>query len=327
MTLEELEKELERRVHHPVYLLLGPEVFLRQRAVTLLRKILLGEGSLALNYSEFSAGDTPIQEILATANTFPMLSKVRMVLLSDLETLEATAQEVLSAYIREAGGKTVLILSAENLDRRTTFFRMLRDHACVVDLAKPKGLAMLRWAEDWIHARGYGISPGALRKLVDLAGSDLQTLANEIEKILIFCDNTKTIPETAVSELVRGSRQHSIFELTDAVGKRDKARALQLLSNLLDLGEPPLVILSMLGRHFRQILIVKDLQSRGKAASEIASAAQIPAFIVDDFLAQARSIDQTSAEKMYLRLAEADLRLKSSGTSERMYLERIIYAL
>jgi DNA polymerase-3 subunit delta len=327
MTLDELEKELARNVRHAVYLLLGPEEFLRQRALTLLRTKLLDECSLALNYSEFSASERPISEMLETANTFPMLSRVRIVLLSGLEAMDAPAQELLLDYVRQPSIRTALILNASELDKRTTFYKAIRDHSCVVELAKLKGYALSRWAEDWIRGRGYRISPAALKKLIDLAGSDLQTLANEIEKILIFCGDNKNIPDAAVEELVRGSRQHGIFELTEAVGRRDKARALHLLANLLNLGEQPLMILVMLARHFRQILIAKDLELQGKPPHEIGAAAQIPPFILDEFLAQARAMDQASAEGMYLRLAEADLRFKSSPTNQRTYLERIIYGL
>ena len=327
MTLEELERELSRKIENPVYLLLGPEEFLRQRALTLLKRNLLEESSLALNYSDFDPRDTPIREILAAANTFPMLSRLRIVHVTGLEALDAAAEELLTGYVREPNARTALILSGGELDRRTRFYKMLREHSCVVELSHLKGPAIARWAEDWIRGRGFRISPRALKKLVDLVGSDLQSVANEIEKILLFCGDNRNIPDTAVDELVRGSRQHSIFELTDAVGMRDKARALRLLASLLELGEPPLRILSMLARHFRQILAVKELQLQGKAAPEIAAAAQIPYFILDAFLAQARAMDQAGAEKMYLRLAEADLRFKSSGTNERMYLERIIYGL
>ncbi len=325
MTLPELEKELARGVLRSVYLLLGPEEFLRKRALQALRSAALKPDAFALNYSEFSAKSDSVHDVVAAANTLPMISEKRVVVLSDPGSL--SDQQALSAYLQSSSPRTVLILIAEELDRRTSFYKLLRDQTCVVEVSKLKGPALMRWAEDCVRSRGYRISSASLTRLVDVAGSDLLTLASEIEKILIYCEERKVIEDSAIDLLVRGSREHSIFELTDAVGKRDRKKALKLLGDLLDLGESPILVVNMLARHFRQLLIAKELQSQGCSAGEIASAAQVPGFVLNDFLLQARSMDLAAAERMYLQLAEADRRFKSSGTNERVYLERLIYSL
>src|SRR5204862_6551577 len=108
---------------------------------------------------------------------------------------------------------------------------------------------------------------------------------------------------------------------------RTRKNVFSVLGGLLGLGWSPILEVNMLARHFRQLLIVKELQSQGCSAGEIASAAQVPGFVLNDFLLQARSMDLAAAERMYLQLAEADRRFKSSGTNERVYLERLIYSL
>jgi DNA polymerase III subunit delta len=325
MTLSELEKELGRGVLRPVYLLLGPEEFLRKCALQALRSTALKADAFALNYSELSAKSDPVQDVLAAANTLPMMSEKRVVVLSDLGSL--SDQQALAAYLQSSNSKTVLILIAEELDRRTSFYKFVRDQTCVVEVSKLKGPALMRWAEDCVRSRGYRISSASLARLVDVAGTDLLTLANEIEKILIYGGEHKVIEDSSIDLLVRGCREHSIFELTDAVGKRDRKRALKLLGDLLDLGESPILVVNMLARHLRQLLIAKELQSQGCSAGEIASAAQVPGFILNDFLLQARGMDSAAAERIYLQLADADRRFKSSGTNERVYLERLLYSL
>jgi DNA polymerase-3 subunit delta len=143
----------------------------------------------------------------------------------------------------------------------------------------------------------------------------------------LYAGTEKTISDVAVNELVGTSRQQGIFDLIGAVGKRDRNASLRSLANLLSMGEHPLVIVTMLVRHCRQVLIAKEYLERGAAAREIAGAAQIPAFILDMFLRQVRAVDGATIRQMYIQLADMDRKLKSSPADGRILLERIICAL
>ena len=83
----------------------------------------------------------------------------------------------------------------------------------------------------------------------------------------------------------------------------------------------------MMARHCRQIFIAKEGILKGDAAREISSAAQIPPFLLDQFLRQARTADASSVQEMYVRLAAIDKLLKSSSLDGRMMLESLICAL
>ena len=95
--------------------------------------------------------------------------------------------------------------------------------------------------------------------MADLAGSDLQALVNEIDKLILYAGKDKSIPDSAIGLMLSASRQHKIFDLTDALGARNTRRALELLQNILDMGENPLAVVNIMARHFRQLLVVKDL--------------------------------------------------------------------
>jgi DNA polymerase-3 subunit delta len=326
-SLEELETELNRGRFQPVYVVVGPEEYQCRLAISLLRQKILKPDAFAFNYAEFSAQETPMREAIEAANTFPMMSPRRLVLVTDLDRTGPTDQEILLSYLENPSMRSVVILTAENIDRRTSFYRRLAEKTCLAEFPKLKGFALERWAESFSRQRGFHVSSASLKRVVDLAGEDLQSLANELEKLMIYAGKEKTIPDTAVDDLVSCSRQHTIFELTKALGMRDRAGALRQLGNLIDSGEPPLVIVSMMARHFRQILIAQDLLEQGKSPRDAATAAQVPAFLVDELVRHARVIDWATARTMHLRLAEADYRFKSSPADERMVLEEIIYSL
>jgi len=326
-TLDGLEKDLAKNGLRPIYLILGPEHYQCRSAIQSLKAKAISADAELFDYSEFNAGEASVAEIVEAANTFPMMSPQRLTLVTAVEKFKSSDHDELLESLNTISARSVLILYAAELDRRKRFYKALREKHCVVELNKLKGIALERWAENCLRKQGYRISSSGIQKIVDLAGSDLQTLASELEKLMLFAGKEKSISNATIDELVSTSRQHGIFELIDAVGKRDRNSSLRSLANLLGMGEHPLVVVTMMARHCRQVLIAKEYLLKGSSAREIANAAQIPPFMQDKFLRQARAVDLSTVQEMYVRLADIDRRLKSSGGEGRILLEHLICAL
>jgi DNA polymerase-3 subunit delta len=325
--MEDLETDLRTNGLRPVYLILGPEQYQCRLALDLLKSKAISPESKAFDYSEFFAGDASIHAVIEAASTFPMVSKRRLVILAEAEKLEDSEQDALLDSLQNLSARSMLILSAADLDHRKRFFKTFRERFCVAEFPKLKGPALERWAEAFVRRKEYKISSAAIKKIVELAGPDMQTLASELEKLLLYAGKEKTVPNQAIDELVRASRQHGIFDLIGAVAQRDRNNALKLLANLLSTGEHPIMIVNMMARHCRQVLIAKEYLLQGKSAGEIGNAIQMPGYFLDQFLRQASTVDLGSIQKMYVHLAEIDRRIKTSYGDGRMMLEKLICAL
>jgi DNA polymerase-3 subunit delta len=325
--LSELQQQLERRDLHRVYFFYGAEEHLRREALELLKRAVLAPDAAAFNYAEFNSKSHSMSEVVHVAQTFPMMAPLRMVVLTGVETVSAEQQASLVEYLERPAAKTVLALTATEPDRRTSLYRTLSAKASTFEFAPLKGAELERWAERYMSSRGRNMSAASLRKLIGLAGDDLSILTGEIDKLFLYTGEAKTVPDPAIDELVRGTRQHGVFELTGAIGRRDVTGALRLLGNLIESGEPPLVLVNLMARHFRQTIIVQQSLQQGKKPREAATAAGIPPYFADEFIRQARGLPPQAAKRIYTRLAEADHRLKSSNVEPRMLLESLICSL
>jgi DNA polymerase-3 subunit delta len=325
--LQELERDVKANDLRPVYLILGPEQYQSRIAIDVLKSRALNAESAAFDYSEFKAGEASMDEVIESANTFPMLSRRRVVLLSGVENLEETEQEQLLGSFSNLSKRGLLILVAEELDRRKRFYKAVREQCCVAEFPKLREFELVQWAQAFVRSRGYSLSAAGVKKIVEMAGSDLQSLASELEKLLLYSGNEKNISDAVLDDLVRSSRQHGIFELIGALGRRDRAGALRFLASLLNMGESILVVVSMMARHCRQVLIAKECLKEGMSPREIGSAAQIPPFLLDQFLREARAADSIAIQTMHIGLADVDRRLKSSSGDGRILLEKLICAL
>jgi DNA polymerase III subunit delta len=320
---EAFEKDLDGQLR-PVYLLTGPEQFQCRQALKLLKAKVLAPGTEDFNFSEFTPGQSSIEEIKESLATYPMLSGYRLVLVQQAEKLKEYEQESLLKELKTLPRRNIAALVAPELDHRKKFYKTFCEKHCVADFQTLKGIALERWAAGFLKKRGYAATSVSIKKIVEIAGADMQTLAMELEKLMLHAGNSRNISDEAIEDLVRAGRQHGIFELINAVGRRDHESALRSLANLLGMGEHPLVIVTMLARQCRQVLITKECLCFGTSHKDIAAAAQIPFFILDQFIQQARAADADAVREMYIRLALADRKLKSTQLNGRAMLERLI---
>ena len=322
-TLEELERDLAS-VIRPVYLVLGPEEYQCAQALAILKSRITTPGAADFDCSTFTTGEASVAEIFEAVNVYPMLSPRRLVVVENIGKFKDAETDALLKKLPLISTRSTLILTALELDRRKTFYKNFRKDFCLCEFPKLKGAALERWASDFIRKSGYHISPGAIKKVVDIAGADQRTLASEFEKLMLYAGAKKIIPDDVIDDLVRLSRQQTIFDLTDAIGRRDRRGALKALGNLIVMGEPIFPILAMLARHCRQTLIAIEGLTAGKNHHDIAAAAQIQPFALEKFLAGARAVNPNTVRGMYVRLAEIDRQLKSTSLDGRVLLENLI---
>ena len=322
-TIEELERDLASVVR-PVYLVLGPEEYHCSQALAILKSRVTTPGAADFDCSVFAAGGSRTAEILEAANIYPMLSPRRLVVVEDAEKFREAEAEALLKGLASISPRSTVIFTAAELDKRKKFYKTFQKDFCLCEFPRLKGPAIERWADTFVRKSGYRISAGALKRVVDVAGAELRTLASEFEKLMLYAGEEKSIPDAVIEDLVRASRQQSIFDLTNAVGRRDRSGALRSLGNLIGMGEHPLVVVTMLARHCRQTLIVIEGLRERKHPRDIAAAAQIPPFAADQFLAGARAVNPDTVRNMYVRLAEIDKQLKSTPLDGRALLEGLI---
>jgi DNA polymerase-3 subunit delta len=162
----------------------------------------------------------------------------------------------------------------------------------------------------------------------------MMLVSSELEKLLLYALGRGRITLGDVETMVLGAKQRSLYELTDAISARDRARALALLHGLLnssEAGEDAAIgHLYMLARTFRQMLVILEKNVRDSRAiwQALWQGFRMPPFAADDLIRQARRYKSRRELTHALRLvARADLELRSSPPDKRLVLERLVYEL
>jgi DNA polymerase-3 subunit delta len=199
----------------------------------------------------------------------------------------------------------------------------MKDKGFVRLFKQPRDWELPNWIQDRSRAQGGQISKEATDLLVMLVGNDLRILDQEIEKLLIHADGQQVMAQD-VQALVSRARETSIFDLVDCVGRRQTDKALNLLHRLLDEGQPPLYLLSMLARQIRILLQIKDLQGQYLSQKEIARRLSLHPYVVEKGQAQSQNFAMPHLESAHHRLVEADWQIKTGQAEGELALDLLV---
>ena len=337
----------------PGYVLAGDEIFLLGRCRSAILKAFVPVELKEFCLSDLDLTETSIFDVLDRAQTPSLMAPFQVIFVRNvrqLYTRGAKKEEfaALDRYFRTPNPQALLLFVADflripsdarrmDLDDKNRFERLsetLGEHCGMVELARVSEEDAMRWAVATAQAAGVRLEPDAARELVDALGADMMMICSELEKLLLYALGRGRITLGDVETMVLSAKQRSLYELTDAISARDRARAIALLHGLLntsDAGEDAAIgHLYMLARTFRQMLVILEKNVRDSRAiwQALWQGFRMPPFAADDLIRQARRYKSRRELTRALRLiARADLELRSSPPDKRLVLERLIYDL
>ena len=185
---------------------------------------------------------------------------------SSVQTALEELCELISSDL--ADGITFLI-SATEVDKRRSFYKALGkcSQLQVFDKLDASRSGWEEEASDLVQKRasehGLTFEREAIELFVLLTGGDTRQIENELEKLDVFLGSRREIQADDVRQLVSLSRAGVIWDLGNALARRDLERALALVRGLLDQGETAIgILLVAILPTVRNLLLAKDLMER-----------------------------------------------------------------
>ncbi len=277
------------------------------------------------------AGGTPV-EIAAACRSLPMLGDRRIVIVMRAERLlkpkragkggedeveeeesgdgdaAATDFTPLEDYVAAPSDFATLVFVATEIDRTRRFTKLLEKHASVVTFsgirAEPRSgqagvndaqAVARKFVQDEMVREGRTIDAAALKMLVERSGGDISKLRGDLERLLLFAGDRKTITGADADEVsTDAATVTDDWAVTNAIGAGDAARALRELALRFDRGDSPHGIVGQL-RWWVSNQLAQSAEERVKPALDA--------------------------------LLRTDLALKSSGGDDQVLVERLVVEL
>jgi DNA polymerase-3 subunit delta len=326
MTFEQFSQAVRADRISPQLLLHGEEGYLVDQAARLVMNTIVPADSRDFNLTVVHGRDLKGHELVDQARTLPVFASRRLVVIRNAHEASAEQMEAFSAYLEDPVPETFLLVTAATVDKRRKFFQKFAQVGEVIEFKRLYENQLPQFIRDRARDAGRTFTGPALKLFCRRVGNNLAEVMGELDKLTSYVGEREYFEEEDVAEVVSDTRVESVFALTDALGSGDRATALRLLQRLLDDGQPPLVILSMLVRHFRQLWKTRELLQQGVPQKDLPRRIGINPYFLGNLMAQAKRCAEAPLREVFPRLLAVDQALKSGGDA-RAHLEGLVLAL
>lgn len=327
MSAEKILSEWKIKAYKPVYWLEGEEPYFIDKIMEYAEHNILNESEAGFNLTVFYGRDADWASVVNACRRYPMFSEKQVVLLKEAQQMKDI--EKLEGYVENPLASTILVVSFKDkkVDARTKFAKTLKKKGEVLTTKKLYDNQLPEWTKEMIRAKGYDITPQALRLIVDHIGNDLNRLENEVDKVWLNLGTTKLIDEEAIEKYVGISKEFNVFELQDAIARKDFSKAIRIIQYFGSnpKAAPIQLILPALYNFFSKLYAFYGLESKDERSA--ASALGVNPFFMKDYIGASRNYDFKNTEKTLLLLHEYNLRsvgVNDSGTNDADLLKELV---
>lgn len=341
-TLQQIEKSWRAGKADAVYIFYGAEEF--QRADMLLRAIetFIPDPSLrSFNYDQLSGDDHKIPEVINCAKNYPVMAEMRVVIIRQAEKIlkprkgekvgpkDESRFDPLYAYLEDPNRNTLLIFNLDSFGNKTHYpWKILFANTTTLEFPSLTQPAAKEWVTSRAEKSGRDLELKAAELLVAHLGTDLRTLASELEKLITSVGDNPSIKAADVEATIGVSPTYNIFELQKAIGSGNKGRATEIALRMLEADKGARYpMFAFLSRYLEQLAIARELSAKRESDNSIAQAMGLfggGAYFVKDYISAARKYSPDGIDNALRALVRAEFDTRRVKIDDSLLVERLI---
>ncbi|MDO8669021.1 MAG: DNA polymerase III subunit delta [Candidatus Buchananbacteria bacterium] len=313
-----------------IFTILGNDHYLVSRKLKELKDGFIQKRDKAgFNVVPLDGENLVLSQIQEEALTTPFLSERKMVVVKNSLANKKIGSEILE-FIRNNKDRIDNIIcfvdfidpEKNKVDRKnkliinSPLFKYLSEQEYFWQLNSIKGRELENWIKKYALEKSIKIDPLAVKELTVVAGHDLFQITSELNKLSAFKNGETIMPED-IKTIVSDKFSDNIFGLADALGSKDKNKALKLMANQINFGTHPLMIISMMARQFKLIL-------KAKTAGTGPAKLNIQPFILNKVKTQGKNFTINQLVAIINEILEIERQIKSGETNPELLLNLFI---
>jgi DNA polymerase-3 subunit delta len=325
--------DLKRKIFKPVYFLCGEETYYIDLISDYIENNALDEADREFNQNIVYGKDVDLASVLSLAKQFPMMSEYQIVIVKEAQNLKELAKgggddesgpvksnaatQQFIYYLQNPQPTTILVFcyKYKTPDKRSAMVKLLQKNAVFFESKKMYDNQLPQWITEQVQELGYKISPKASFLMAEFLGNDLSKIGNEISKLIINIKPGGEISTELIQNNIGISKEYNIFELQDALGKRDVMKANRIINYFAanEKEHPMVMTLSSLYGYFSKILRYHFLPDKSKFAA--AQALGVNPYFVEGYTVAAGNYSTSKLKNIFSYLKEYDLKSKGVENS------------
>lgn len=339
MNYGEFKKKIRENKIGSAYLFFGQEEYLMDMAIDELKKKYIEESFETINYVKIEGKNCDLQTLINACETLPFMSEKKIVLVNDIsafmDNIKDRFEKEFYDYIDRLGDFLCLIFmdNTSSIRKNSKIYKHLNKDNRVVDFSKLEGQDLNRWIERILKKHdkemslsniNYFIERSSYRsRNIDIRLFDLE---NELLKVVDHSKHRELSREDIDQVLVK-SIDTNIFELLNAINRRDSESAIEIFDDMYMANEPVLRILYMITRQFRLILSYKLYKDKGYGDNKVQEKLQIKNYEFGKIRSQSSKFQIKELEDIMEYLLNIDIQTKTTTTDQKLLVEMLLIKL
>ena len=264
-----------------------------------------------------------ILKLKNNSRTLPTFSDKRFIIANckNYFTQKSSVDNELTKLFNDFPDTTILLLLVEGeIDKRIKVNKAIKKNGMILELKPLKYKNLDNWISNKFQEKGKKIDKKSINLLEEMFSNNLQLLENEIEKINSCFINKESIKVKDIRKIIsrdKTMKENVIFSLTDALSERNKEEAISLFNEMINNGENPLMILSMIKRQLRLLIQVKELKFKGYRHKKIAKILNEHPYPIKKCYYQVDNFQDNELDLLLERFLEANIDILSGKYKEK----------
>ncbi|MDI6744407.1 MAG: DNA polymerase III subunit delta [Thermodesulfovibrionales bacterium] len=236
MSIKNFLQEIDKGLTSPVYLLYADNEYLIEEALSSVRKI-IPDADMPFNFSVFDMdsvdGIPTVGEITDTLNTVSFFGSRRYVAVKNLQKISAKEFRKFQTCIANPSPSSVFLMFYAGTLKKEMKERVKGLKTICLDMREND---IPLWVKEKARQKRIAIKDDAVEYLIGVAGDDIGILSSEIEKLA--SSGKEEIVINDIKEIVEGSRDYSVFDLTNALREKNAEKVFRIYRTLSNTTEP-----------------------------------------------------------------------------------------
>lgn len=306
-----------------IYLLYGEDEYLRNEYLKKIKKE-FGELQLGINYVQIDENNVNniISDIETPAFGFP--TKFIMAKDTGLFKKKNAFADTLADYLKTANLDGVELVFVEITPEKNALYNTISKIGEVKEFKEQKMPQLIAKVKSIAQAYNVNINENTASYFIECVGTNMSDIINEIRKLIEYAGSGGTILKEDIDALSIKKSESIIFDLTDNLGRKKIADAIEVLHNLIYAKEPVQRILIMLYNHFKKLYIIKLAIEENKNIAQSLKLKPNQAFLVGKYQTQAKYFSKEELRSLLEELIKIDSSSKSGGIEINIGLETVL---
>ena len=307
-----------------LYLLWGPEDYLREQFLNELRKACLPEGEDSFSCKRLNGPDLDPLELQQAIDAVPFLTERSFVEIRDADLNRLKEPEKVLAALQDIPDycTVAFVQNAQyEPDGRLKLIKGIRSAGRDMKFTQAPQGQLIEWIRRRFAAHDKGIELEAVQRLILISGDLMNRLIPEIDKISAYAKGDR-VTVSDVEAVASHVPEAVVFEMTDRIAEKKAGAALSVLAELLaDKNNEPIPILAMLSVQMRRLFAARLAVERGLGVKYVTETCAIKYdFAASKLMQSARGYTLPQLRRAVEICAETDYKIKSSSQDDRELL-------